>query len=139
MRKSAAIHSAIGLLGGLIYVGIELIWRGHSHWTMFVLGGVCFVLIGLINEVLPADTPLVLQMLCGAALVTAAELLAGLVLNRWLGLGIWDYSDMPLNLWGQVCAPYMALWFALSLPAIVLEDYLHYRWFGGEKPKYRWI
>ena len=133
------IHSLIGVLGGLLYAGIELLWRGRTHWTMALLGGVCFVLIGLVNEVLPEDTPLVRQMALGAALVTAAELLAGLVLNRWLGLGIWDYSGLPLNLWGQVCAPYTALWFLLSLPAIVLEDWLHYRLYGGEKPKYRWI
>ena len=41
--------------GGLLYVALELIWRGRSHWTMFLLGGICFVALGLINEVLPWD------------------------------------------------------------------------------------
>ena len=40
-------------VGGLLYILIELIWRGRSHWTMFLLGGICFVFLGLINEVLP--------------------------------------------------------------------------------------
>lgn len=136
MRKFL-VHGVLGLLGGLIYLGIEFAWRGHSHWTMFLLGGVCFVLIGIINEVLPADTPLIEQMLFGALIVTIAELMLGLVLNRWLGLAIWDYSGMPCNLWGQVCVPYAALWFLLSAPAVILEDYMHYWWFGGKKPHYR--
>lgn len=135
--ESVLIHSVLGAVGGLLYVGIELLWRGHSHWTMFLLGGLCFVLIGRLNETLPFGTPLFQQMVLGAALVTAAELLAGLVLNRWLGLHVWDYSAMPLNLWGQVCAPYAALWLLLAAPAVILEDYMHYWWFGGEKPRYR--
>lgn len=39
-------------VGGLLYILLELLWRGQSHWSMFVLGGVCFVALGLINEVL---------------------------------------------------------------------------------------
>ena len=42
--------------GGLLYILIELIWRGYSHWTMFALGGICFVFLGLINEILPWQT-----------------------------------------------------------------------------------
>ena len=137
--RPVLIHGVLGVLGGLAYVGIEILWRGHSHWTMFVLGGLCFVLIGLLNEVLPQDTPLVEQMFFGALLVTAAELLAGLVLNRWLGLGVWDYSAMPCNLWGQVCLAYAILWFGLSAPAVILEDYMHHWWFGARKPAYRLV
>ena len=38
------------LIGGTTYFGIEMLWRGHSHWTMALVGGICFVLIGAINE-----------------------------------------------------------------------------------------
>lgn len=138
-RTMLPIHAFLAGIGGLLYMGIELIWRGHTHWTMGVLGGVCFILIGLINEVLPQDTPLVQQMAAGALLVTAAELLAGLLLNRWLGLAVWDYSDMPLNLWGQVCAPYTILWFFLSLPAIVAEDWMHHVLHHADMPQYRFV
>ena len=41
------------LIGGTTYFGIEMLWRGHSHWTMALVGGICFVLIGAINEYLP--------------------------------------------------------------------------------------
>ena len=33
-------------IGGIAYVVIELLWRGYSHWSMFALGGLCFLLIG---------------------------------------------------------------------------------------------
>ena len=36
-------------IGGTIYVLIELIARGRSHWTMFFVGGLAFYLIGCIN------------------------------------------------------------------------------------------
>lgn len=117
-------HALFAVLGGLLYVLIELIWRGHSHWTMAVLGGVCFVAIGLLNEVWPR-MPMLLQMALGALIVTAAELVTGLIVNIWLGWQVWDYSGLPLNVMGQICLPFTAAWFALSGVAIVVEDWLH--------------
>ena len=66
-----------------------------------------------------------LQMLEGAMIVTVLELLVGLVVNRWLGWNVWDYSDMPLNLWGQVCLQFAVAWFFLSAAAVWLENTLH--------------
>lgn len=122
--RSILLHGGIAVCGGLLYLGVELAWRGATHWTMGVLGGVCFVLIGLLDE-WQDHPPILRQMVQGAALVTALELLAGLILNRWLGLGIWDYSDMPGNLWGQVCPQFSAMWLGLSWMAIHLENALH--------------
>lgn len=123
-------------IGGLVYAGLELLFRGRTHWTMIVLGGVLFVIIGLFNEVLPWDMPLAVQGLLGALVVTGAELVAGLALNVWLGLGIWDYSNMPLNLWGQICLPFSALWVLLSIVAVVLDDWLRYWLWHEERPYY---
>lgn len=124
-------------VGGMAYCFVELLWRGWTHWSMWLLGGLCFVLIGLINEVLPWDTSIIAQAVIAAALVTAAEFLAGLALNVWWGLGVWDYSRAPYNLYGQVCLLYANLWMLLALPAIVLDDWLRYWWFGQERPRYR--
>lgn len=126
-------------VGGAIYIIMELLWRGYSHWTMFIVGGLCFVLIGLINEYYNYDMPLVKQMIIGACIVTAVEFISGCIVNLWLGWNVWDYSDMPFNILGQICLPYTALWFLLSGVAIILDDYLRYWWFGEEYPHYKII
>ncbi|MBS6876084.1 MAG: hypothetical protein KH214_03140 [Ruminococcus sp.] len=123
-------------IGGLLYCLFELFFRGHTHWTMFAVGGFCFVMCGLLNEHIGWDMPFPLQMLIGCLIITGTELIAGIVLNMWLGLNIWDYSNMPLNLWGQICLPFSCLWFFLSGVAIVLDDELRYNMFGEEKPHY---
>ena len=123
--------------GGFAYGAIEIISRGFSHISMFVAGGLCFIGIGLINEIFPKDLALTSQMLLSAAIVTVIELITGLIVNVWLGLGVWDYSAQPYNLYGQICLLFSLLWFFLSLPAILLDDYLRYHIFGEEKSKYK--
>ena len=39
------------IIGGSIYYMIEIIYRGHSHYSMFILGGICLILIGIINTI----------------------------------------------------------------------------------------
>ena len=95
------------------------------------------MMIGRIIEDCPSCVSLLSQMVLSALVVTAMEFAAGLVLNVWMGLEIWDYSDLPYNLLGQVCLLYMNLWFLLSLPAILLDDWLRWRWFDEQAPHYR--
>lgn len=123
-------------VGGLLYVLCELMWRGYSHWTMFLVGGICFIMIGLINEVLPLDMTLVRQMAIGAAIITTVEFVSGCIINLWIGWNVWDYSGLPFNILGQVCLPFSFLWFLISAIGIVIDDYLRYWWFGEEKPHY---
>ena len=93
----ASKAAALFLTGGTAYALLETAWRGHTHWTMFVLGGFLFLILGELNEgLLEWDTPLILQGIIGSAIVTGAELATGMILNVWLGLGVWDYSGMPL-------------------------------------------
>lgn len=143
-KKKSGMHQAgkalvLFLFGAVVYAGIEILWRGYTHWTMAVLGGALFLLIGGINEYLSWDTSLIVQALLGALIVTEAELLAGIILNIWLGLGIWDYSEMPLNFLGQICPQFALAWVGLSIVAIVVDDYLRYWLFGEEKPHYKWF
>ena len=123
-------------VGGVLYVLIELVWRGWSHWTMFILGGICFIYLGLINEILSWNTPLWQQILIGTAGITALEFLTGCIVNLWLGWNIWDYSDMPCNVLGQICPQYMLLWVPVSLAGIILDDWIRYRAFGEQRPRY---
>lgn len=123
-------------IGGCIYAAIEIMFRGYTHWTMAVLGGLLFLLLGGLNNWLPWEMPIWLQGIIGAIIVTVGELLAGIILNIWLGLGIWDYSNMPGNFLGQICPQFTLAWLALSLVGIVLDDYLRYWLFREEKPHY---
>ena len=124
------------IIGGLIYYGIELLWRGWSHWSMFILGGLCFVCCGLINEVLSWDTRLQIQALIGGGIITALEFVTGCVVNLWMGWAVWDYSMKPLNLLGQICFFSSFMWCALSVIAIMLDDYIRWIVFKEEKPRY---
>ena len=103
---------------------------------MMILGGICFVLLGLINELLPWDMGLLWQSLIGSGVVTILELITGLIVNVYLGLGVWDYSNLPLNFMGQISVVYTLLWVPLSCVAIVLDDHIRYRFFNEEKPHY---
>ena len=124
------------LIGGAIYVLIELVYRGYSHWTMFLLGGLCFVLIGGVNEYIPWEMPLWLQAGIGAVIITALEFICGCIVNLALGWYVWDYSNTPLNILGQVCLPFAIIWFVIAHFGIVLDDYLRYWLFKEEKPHY---
>lgn len=124
------------LIGGAIYILIELIYRGYSHWTMFILGGLCFVLIGGVNEYIPWEMPLWLQAGIGAVIITALEFICGCIVNLVLGWNVWDYSNTPLNILGQVCLPFAIIWFVIAHFGIVLDDYLRYWLFKEEKPHY---
>lgn len=57
--------------------------------------------------------PLLAQMALGACIVTFFEFWTGVLVNRVMHLGVWDYSAAPFNLLGQICLPFTLLWFPL--------------------------
>lgn len=126
MRKlsNRTIHALFGLIAGLIYMMIELAWRGRTHWTMMVLAAVIFVCAGVLDEL---DKPLKTwqQVVIGTAIATALEFVAGVVLNLWLGLDIWDYSNKPGNVLGQICPQYTMAWALLVFVSVKLENAMH--------------
>lgn len=52
----------------------------------------------------------------GAGMITATEFLVGLIVNKKLKWGVWDYSNLPLNLMGQICPLYSFFWILLCRP-----------------------
>ena len=103
--------------GGMVYLSLELLYRGRSHGSMFLAGGLCFLLIGHMNRVEP-KLPLPLRAIVGALIVTTVELGTGMVFNRQYQ--VWDYRDQPGNFMGQICPMFSALWIPLSLAASLL-------------------
>lgn len=124
------------LLGGSIYYGIEILYRNYSHIAMILVGGICFILIGLINEVLSWNMLFWKQVIIGDLLVLTVEFISGCILNLWLGLGIWDYSNLPFNLLGQICLTFAILWLPIIAFAIILDDWVKYILGKGKKPEY---
>ena len=125
-------------IGGILYVLLELVWRGRSHPTMFLLGGLCFLLINALGRIpAVAESPLLGRAVLSAVMVTTLELLCGLLVNVVLQLNVWDYSHQPLNFMGQICPLFFLLWIPVSLFAILAGDYLQYLLFGVPLPRYR--
>ena len=100
--------------GGLGYLGLELAWRGWTHYSMFFAGGSCFLLLGKLNETRP-PLPLPLRAILGAGVITSVELLTGLLVNR--DYAVWDYRDRPGNFLGQICPLYSLLWIPVAFGA----------------------
>ena len=109
------------VLGGGSYVGLELLYRGRSHISMFAAGGACFLLLGKLERL---RLPVPVKALLGVAAITGVELAAGLLVNR--DYSVWDYRSQRGNILGQVCPAFMFLWLPLSLIGMVL-----YRWADG--------
>ena len=127
-------------IGGAIYYLIEILYRGHSHPSMFIVGGLCLVLIGLLNEKYTFDMYIELQILIGDIIVLLLEFTAGLIVNVWLGLGVWDYSNMKFNIMGQICPQFALLWLPIIIVAIILDDWIRFEYLYEEKPYYKsWI
>lgn len=113
----------IFLVFGITYALLEILARGYTHPAMIVLGGICGVLVGLLNDSTP-DMPILVQCLLGSIIITILEFVSGCYLNLYLGLNIWDYSSLPFNLLGQVSLKFTIIWFILSVPVIYLDDYM---------------
>ena len=127
------------IIGGLLYFMCELITRGHSHWTMLIVGGICGFLVGELDEVLSWEMPFFLQCILGAAVVTAVEFISGCIINLWLGWGVWDYSGLPCNVLGQISLPFTILWIGVCMVWIPIYDFPDYMLFDGEKPHYKFF
>ena len=102
--------------GGLLYGFIEIAFRGYTHWSMLIAGGVCLVLIYLVNASI--DAPKWQKWIMGGAVITTVEFVTGCIVNLQLGWNVWDYSGYRFNLMGQICLLFSVLWIGLSIPAI---------------------
>ena len=117
--KRIATDTFVFSFGYAAYSLIELAYRRYTHFTMGIAGGLCLLILYRLYRAHP-DFSLLRKCVLGSLIITAVELLFGIVLNRFLKLGIWDYSGMPLNILGQVCPLFSLYWMLLCLPASCL-------------------
>ncbi|MDP4109958.1 MAG: hypothetical protein Q8878_08030 [Bacillota bacterium] len=125
-------YALVYVTGAVLYSFIEILWRGSTHWTMAVTGGLCFLLLHLINIKL-TKLSLFEKCLLGSLVITAVEFTVGCLVNLVLRWNVWDYSGYSFNILGQACLFYSFMWFLLSLPAYRLSTLIKDR-ISSRKP-----
>lgn len=103
------------LIGGVTYAMIEIMWRGNTHWTMVLLGGLCFLTLYKLFGYM-SNYSLIEKCVLGAIVITTLEFVVGCIVNLVFHMNVWNYSRMPLNLSGQICILYSTLWGFLCIP-----------------------
>lgn len=107
----------IFVIGAVGYTILEVLFRGYTHWSMTITGGVCFVFLYQMNA-RDEKAPLWQKGLKGALIITSIEFMVGCIVNLWLGWNVWDYSGYSFNFLGQVCLAFTLLWFILCIPLL---------------------
>lgn len=127
-RESLKIWT-IFLFGCFAYGIAEVIARGHTHISMGLLGGICMIFINILNDKRNLGLGLFPACVISALFITIMEFATGEILNVWLRLGVWDYSEMPMNYRGQVCLPFSILWVFLSGLGFALDNFIRVKIF----------
>ena len=117
------LYFYIFIAGAVGYALLEILWRGFTHWTMALAGGICLTAIFIMNMLVPVSS-VFLKELFGALIITAVEYAFGYVFNIVLQWNIWDYSAMPLNIKGQVCLFFTMLWYLICIPVVSICEYI---------------
>lgn len=135
--KNIIKYFIIFLICGAAYYLVEILYRGYSHWTMYLLGGWCGLYADMQNERIEWDYPFWKQALKVEATVLISEFITGCIVNLWLGWNVWNYQDLRFNVLGQTSLTFALLFLPLCAFAIVFNDYLRYWLFREEKPRYK--
>ena len=120
--KEAITVYAIGSIG---YRFIEILWRGRTHWTMGIVGGISLLFIYFLEK--RSRMNLYVKALISAFFITFSEFVSGVLINRIFKLNVWDYSNMRYNLLGQISLIYSFLWYFLCIPAHLMCRILRHR------------
>lgn len=118
--RNFIIYLFVALLGGFGYCLIEILWRGRTHYSMFFAGAVVLSAFYYISS--NFSMPLWKKALIGMLIITVLEFVIGVIFNLILKENVWDYSNMPMNILGQICVPFSAIWFVLSAAAFTVID-----------------
>lgn len=119
--RSFKKYALLFFIGAAGYAAIETIWRGYTHWSMVIAGGICFILFSLVAKRMKGRSIFLKAAVC-ALCITAVEFIFGLIFNVALKMNVWDYSDMPLNILGQICPTFTLLWGGVALAFIPLAE-----------------
>jgi len=136
ISKKTSEYIFIWALGGSVYYLLEIAFRGFSHWSMFILGGLALCFCTFQGQSMAWAEPLWIQVFRSVLFITALEFTTGIIVNKWFHLAVWDYSDQPLQLWGQICVPFMILFSGLAAVGILIGGTLTHRLYREKKPRF---
>ncbi|MEA4986845.1 MAG: hypothetical protein VB095_02195 [Anaerovorax sp.] len=125
--KKQTRYAILFFIGAIGYSTLEIAFRGYTHWTMALTGGLCFCFLYMINEHFQ-KTALWKRCLLGATVITGVEFIVGCIVNLWFRWNVWDYSALPLHLFGQICILFSILWFFLCIPIFLLSKKMRDDW-----------
>ena len=135
-RKKICEYLLIWLVGGCLYYTFEVVFRGFSHWSMFVLGGICMCFCAWQGSVREWRDPMWMQMLRCMVFITSCEFITGIIVNKWMGWHVWDYTDQPFQIMGQICLPFTVIFSGLCAAGILLSGYLLHFLYGEKHPHF---
>ena len=110
--KKLKEYGSVVVIGAIGYTVIELLWRGYTHPSMTLTGGICFPLIYKVHA--DKTKGLIRRSVICSGIITAIEFAVGCIVNLALKLNVWDYSKLHFNFLGQICLLYSFLWAVLS-------------------------
>lgn len=113
-------------VGFCTYSIIEVLFRGYTYFTMGVAGGVIFLILDQINNIIPWELDLLLQGCIGSLVITMLEFIIGSLCIMYGWPRMWDYSEIPLNYRGIICVPFSLIWIIVSVAGIILADCINY-------------
>jgi uncharacterized membrane protein len=123
------LFALFGLLIEVFYTATASLVRGHwdmrggtSPWMMLDYGLLGLAVGPLSGALCAKRIPLALRAVVYMLGIFLVEYVSGVLFTAF-GLHIWDYSDLPLNLQGQITAMFIPLWYALGL----FVEYLYRR------------
>ena len=119
MIKKMFLGLGLFIIGAVGYAGIELLWRGRTHWTMMLAGGLCLNILYVVFRK-HRNMDYVTRAVTGTMIITPIEFVIGIIVNYRLHMNIWDYSNERWNILGQICPLYSMLWGILTLPVSYL-------------------
>ena len=125
--KKVFEYMILWLTGGLLYFYLEIAYRSYSHYSMIICGGLCFLVVGTAGDYIlknkkPLITSIILIMFFGTLIITTLEFITGIIVNIKFDMGVWDYSSLKFNVYGQNCLGYTLLWALLSLLCVYFID-----------------
>lgn len=125
-----ALRHELGPCFGVKYIA----FCGWTSLWMFPIGGFCGVFIGALNEQ-KKKLKIITQALVGTLGVFGIEFTTGMFFNVLLGFKLWNYSHLPLNLFGQISLVYFPIWFFLVPLTMWVDDILRHFLYGEDKPE----